>query len=98
MGMSARKLETAGPHEAKLRVDLLRTRLLSHLLQPAKGEGWQEEKAEHLARLFEAEAQLLHLETEAQAHRLEEIRSAAQEASTHPAGVVATVQASHGLC
>jgi hypothetical protein len=79
--------------EVTIRVDLLRTRLLSHLLQPCKDTGWEEERTAHLARLFEAEAELLHEEAQ------EKLRAGKdhQSASEWTADMLATVQASHGL-
>jgi hypothetical protein len=83
--------------EMTIRVDLLRTRLLAHLLAPCKDAGWEEERAAHLARLFEAEAELLHKEAQQKLRAAEESRSTRENVRGRTAGMIATVQASHGL-
>ncbi len=83
--------------EMTIRIDLLRTRLLAHLLTPCKEKRWEEERAAHLARLFEAEAELLHQEAQEKLRSAQESRVARETVRGRTAGMIATVQASHGL-
>jgi hypothetical protein len=96
-GMKLVEHEARDGEELTIRVDLLRTRLLAHLLDPRKDASWDEERAAHLARLFEAEAELLHKEAQEKVRSAEERRSTRESLLGRTSGMIATVQASHGL-